>query len=80
MADKVWIPINKTTGVKYPPVDDAEKNRLNLDVATAGKYRFEKVSKPVTGPGYTPPQTAKAPEQKKKKEDPPKEEKADDKK
>lgn len=35
-----WIPQNKTTGVKYPPVDDAGKAAYENDPQTKGKYRF----------------------------------------
>lgn len=35
-----WIPQNKITGVKYPPVDDAGKAAYENDPQTKGKYRF----------------------------------------
>lgn len=47
-----WIPQNKTTGVKYPPVDDAGKAAYENDPQTKGKYRFlitdEQPAKPKT--------------------------------
>lgn len=38
----MWIPINKTTGVSYSEITDAEKKELEIDPVTAGRYRFRK--------------------------------------
>lgn len=35
-----WIPVNKTTGIQYPPVDDAGRAHYEADPITKGKYRF----------------------------------------
>lgn len=35
-----WIPVNKTTGIQYPPVDDAGRAHYEADPVTKGKYRF----------------------------------------
>jgi hypothetical protein len=46
-----WIPTNKTTGIKYPPVSDDQKRRMEQDPHTQGKYSFEAVkaaAKPVS--------------------------------
>lgn len=37
-----WIPKNKTTGVTYPPVDDAGRAAMENDPQTKGKYTFAK--------------------------------------
>lgn len=37
-----WIPKNKTTGVEYPPVDDAGKAAMEAYHLTKGKYTFKK--------------------------------------
>lgn len=37
-----WIPKNKTTGVTYPPVDDAGRAAMEADPQTKGKYLFLK--------------------------------------
>ena len=38
-----YIPVNKTTGIKYPSVDEAGKLAYENDPITKGKYRFEVV-------------------------------------
>lgn len=50
-----WIPVNKKTGIEYPPVTDAEKAAMESDPQTKGKYRFK------TAPGEVPkvPKNAK---------------------
>ena len=36
----MWIPVNKTTGIQYPPVDDFGRAHYEADPVTKGKYRF----------------------------------------
>lgn len=36
----MWIPKNKKTGIKYPPVTDKEREEMQLDPAYRGKYVF----------------------------------------
>ena len=49
-----YIPVNKTTGIKYPSVDEAGKLAYENDPMTKGKYRFEVVKEEA-------PKTAKKP-------------------
>lgn len=50
-----WTPINKKTGIEYPPVDDARKADYESDPQTKGKYRF----KPAPGEAPKVPKNAK---------------------
>ena len=38
-----WIPVNKATNQEYPPVDDAQKRRMETNYMTKGKYSFKPV-------------------------------------
>jgi hypothetical protein len=40
----MWIPTNKKTGIRYPPITDAEKAKYEADPNLKGKYNFEAVS------------------------------------
>ena len=52
-----WIPVNKTTGQEYPPVDDAQKRRMETNYMTKGKYTFKPVKEPAAkvAKGYIGP-------------------------
>ena len=39
-----WIPTNRKTEVKYPPVTDAEKAAMEADPNLKGKYTFRVAS------------------------------------
>lgn len=36
-----WIPRNKTTGVEYPAITDAEKAQWEADPMTKGRYTYK---------------------------------------
>lgn len=54
-----WTPVNKKTGVEYPPVNDAERAAMESDPQTKGKYRFKAVSHDAAMPKETPKPTKK---------------------
>lgn len=54
-----WIPKNKTTGVTYPPVDDAGRAAMENDHTTKGKYTFAKTD--VQPEKATPAKVSKEP-------------------
>ena len=51
-----WIPVNKATNQEYPPVDDAQKRRMETNYMTKGKYNFKPVKESAA------PKTVKAKE------------------
>lgn len=45
-----YIPVNKATGTKYPPVSEEEKLEMEIHASTRGKYNFVKVEDPKKQP------------------------------
>ena len=37
----MWIPVNKKTGVEYPPITDAHKAEAESYYMTKGKYEYK---------------------------------------
>lgn len=39
----LWIPVNKTTGTRYPAINDEQKKANDSDPIIRAKYRYEAV-------------------------------------
>jgi len=39
----LWIPVNKTTGVEYPAINDEQKKAHDNDPNIASRYRYKVV-------------------------------------